>query len=301
MANLRVIKPILLGLALTQFAGFSQAPKFVQQNYAAPQSAQTTVSVPYPAAQAAGNANIVVVGWNDTFASIASVSDSAGNNYQLAVPAFQANGMSQAIYYAAGILQGGNTLSVRFNQPAAFVDLRITEYSGLSANSDLFAAGTSATGDSSSADSGPVSVSTTNDLIFGAGMTATAFTSPSAGFNLRVITSPNGDIVEDQVAGGPGLYHGLATVSSGAWLMQVAAFKAASPAGGPQLNSVLTGTNTILITWPVAQSGFTLQGNTQLGTTNWTNVTNAVGVAAGQYQVIVPLSGPDAFFRLTSP
>lgn len=301
MSNLSVIGPVLLGLALSQVTGSSQTPAFVQQNYAVPQTAKSTVSVAYPAAQVGGNANIVVVGWNDTFASIASVSDSAGNQYLLAVPAFPAEGMSQAIYYAADIHQGANTVSVSFNQPAAFVDLRITEYSGLITHGDLFEAGTSAAGDSPNADSGPVSVSSTNDLILGAGITATAFTAPSTGFNLRVITSPNGDIVEDQVVSNPGLYHGLATVNSGAWLMQVAAFRAAAQPSGPQLNSQLTSTNSLLITWPAAETGFTLQASAQLGTSNWTNLTNAVGVVAGQYQVIVPLSGPQTFFRLKSP
>jgi hypothetical protein len=271
----------------------------VQQNYATPSSAESTVAVAYPAVQSIGNANIVVVGWNDTFASIASVGDSAGNAYQVAVPTFQANGLSQAIYYALGIRPGANTVSVIFNQPAAFVDLRIAEYSGLSVNNDVFEAGTSATGDSSSADSGPVSISTTNDLVFAAGMTATSFTSASDGFTLRVITSLDGDIVEDQVASGSGLYHGVAALNSGAWLMQVAAFKPATPAGA-QLSIALAGT-TLLIKWPAAQSGFKLQGNTQLGTANWFNVTNTVAIVAGQNQVAVPLSGSQTYYRLKSP
>ena len=83
--------------------------------------------------------------------------------------------------------------------------------------------------------------------------------------------------------------------------MQVAAFRAAAQPSGPQLNSQLTSTNSLLITWPAAETGFTLQASAQLGTSNWTNLTNAVGVVAGQYQVIVPLSGPQTFFRLKSP
>jgi hypothetical protein len=299
MSNLLIFNPVILGLALSQFAGRAQTPAFVQQNYSAPQSVQSSLAVAYPAAQAAGNANIIVIGWNDTFASIASVTDSAGNGYQLAVPLFQTNGMSQAIYYALGIRSGGNTVTVSFNQPAAFVDLRITEYSGLSAN-NAFEAGSSAAGNSVSADSGPVALSTSSDLIFGAGMTGTSYTSSSAGFNLRVITSPDGDIVEDQVAGGPGLYHGLATLESGPWLMQVAAFKPASSEGGPRLSALLSGTNLIL-SWPTAFSGFTLQANTQLGTATWANATNTVGVVGGQNQVMVPLSGPQTYFRLRSP
>lgn len=301
MTKRTVISPLLLTLALGQVNGLSQTPGFVQQNYAAPQSSKTAVSAAYPTAQQAGNANIVVVGWNDTFASITSLSDSAGNQYLAAVPTFQANGMSQAIYYAAGIQPGANTVTVNFNQPAAFVDLRITEYSGLSAGGDLFESGTSAAGNGSNADSGPVSVSSTGDLIFAAGMTATAFTAAAAGFTLRVITSPDGDIVEDQVAGGPGLYHGPATANPGAWLMQVAAFRVPASSAGPRLSLQLTDTSSLLITWPVSETGLTLQSNSQLGTANWTNVTNTVSVVSGQFQVALPLSGPQAFYRLTGP
>ena len=71
-------------------------PLFVQQQYAVPQSSQTQVSVAYPKAQTAGNANLLAIGWDDTNASISAVGDSAGNVYQAAVPTYRGNGMSQA-------------------------------------------------------------------------------------------------------------------------------------------------------------------------------------------------------------
>src|SRR4051812_47762315 len=58
---------------------------FVQVNYATPQSAQTTVAVPFVAAQTAGNLNVVVVGWNDSTAQVQNVSDTKGNVYAVAV------------------------------------------------------------------------------------------------------------------------------------------------------------------------------------------------------------------------
>src|SRR6202171_1802064 len=48
---------------------------FVQLNYATPQSSVANVSVPFTAAQSAGNLNVVVVGWNDTTAQVSSVTD----------------------------------------------------------------------------------------------------------------------------------------------------------------------------------------------------------------------------------
>jgi hypothetical protein len=42
-------------------------------------------TVPFPAAQTAGDLNVVVVGWYDTTTSVTSVTDTAGNQYVLAL------------------------------------------------------------------------------------------------------------------------------------------------------------------------------------------------------------------------
>ena len=234
-------------------------PKFVQQNFATPQTPQSQVSVSYPNAQTAGNVNLLAIGWNDTNASISTISDSAGNAYDVAIPTFRGNGMSQAIYYATNITAGSNTVTVTFNQPAVFVDLRVTEYSGLSP-ANAFDAGTSGTGIGTGADSGPLTVGAINELLFGAGMTADTFTAPGGGFTLRVITSPDSDIVEDQIAPALGTHNVTASLnSSAAWLMQLAAFKPALPAP-PLMRVFLTATNTVVVAWPAA-GNFSLQQN----------------------------------------
>jgi hypothetical protein len=72
---------------------------FVQANYADPQSPQTSVAVKFNAAQSAGDLSVVVVGWNDSTASVGSVSDSNHNNYTLAVgPTVLAGFGSQSIF-----------------------------------------------------------------------------------------------------------------------------------------------------------------------------------------------------------
>jgi len=172
--------------------------------------------VPYANAQGAGNANILAIGWNDMSANLTNVSDSNGNHYQVAIPTFRGSGMSQAIYFGSNVKAGSNSVSVQFDQPAAYVDLRATEYSGV-ASTNLFDAGSSGMGSGTSAASGPVSLSATNELLFGAGMTATTFTSAGLGFTQRVITSPDADIVEDQVASTLGPFNATAGLSSGAF------------------------------------------------------------------------------------
>jgi hypothetical protein len=83
--------------------GGGGAPSFVQGNFAAPQTAQTTVTVPYSGAQTAGDLNVVVVGWNDTNATVNSVTDSMGTVYKLAVGPTRLSGgnggpLAQSIY-----------------------------------------------------------------------------------------------------------------------------------------------------------------------------------------------------------
>ncbi len=104
---------------------------FVQVAAATPQTNQTAVPVALPTAQVAGNLNAVVVGWNDVAANVASVTDTAGNTYLPAAPVTRGAGISQGVYYAANIAGGANTVTVTFDRPAAYVDVRVAEYSGL--------------------------------------------------------------------------------------------------------------------------------------------------------------------------
>ena len=70
------------------------APTFVQVGSSTPQTSQTTVSTGFQQAQAAGNLNVVVVGWNNATSNVVSVTDTAGNAYQLAAPTTAAAGRS---------------------------------------------------------------------------------------------------------------------------------------------------------------------------------------------------------------
>ena len=108
------------------------------------------MSVTYPAAQTAGDLNIVVVGWNDTTSTVQSVKDSGGNSYSLAIGPTKGTGLQQSIYYAANIVGGANTVTVTFNQAAADPDIRILEYRGVT----TLDAKAGASGSSTAANSG---------------------------------------------------------------------------------------------------------------------------------------------------
>ena len=200
-------------------------------NAATPQTNQSAVSVTYTNAQVAGDTNILAIGWNNATSNITSVTNSAGNTYQLAVPTARGTGMSQAIYYAKNIkaaAAGTNTVTVTFSASTPFVDIRALEYSGL----DLvnpFDVGISASGSGTSANSGTVTTTAAASclrrwhderrLLGGGRQTCQPAssptpmqTSPKTGLSLRRART---------VRAAPLGY-------SAAWVMQVATFRAAS-------------------------------------------------------------------------
>jgi hypothetical protein len=212
-------------------AGTPAAISFVQVNSADPQTPQTSVSVTYTSAQAAGDLNVVIVGWNDTSATVTSVTDTMNNAYLPAVgPTLQAGVATQSIYYARNVVAaagGANAVKVQFSVGARYPDIRILSYRGIDPSNPLDVTA-AATGSSSPSNSGAVTTTNPNDLIIGANLVQTLTTAAGTGFTRRVITNPDGDIAEDRVVSATGSYSATAPVSpSGQWIMQLVSFKAA--------------------------------------------------------------------------
>ncbi len=197
---------------------------FVQVNSGPPtvQASLASVAVAYPGVQTAGNLNIVVAGWGDTTAAVASVMDSLGNSYTLAVGPTSGTGLRQAIYYAKNIAAGANTVTVTFNQAAAFPDVRILEYSGVDTQ-DLPATAAAA-GTGTAADSGSATTTMPNELIFGAGTSGNTFMAAGTGFTRRPTNPLFGNLVEDQVVSSAGSQSATAINNNANWVMQMACF-----------------------------------------------------------------------------
>ncbi|MBU6410690.1 MAG: hypothetical protein KGR98_09905, partial [Verrucomicrobia bacterium] len=63
-----------------------------------------------------------------------------------------------------------------------------------------------------------------------------------------------------------------------------------------------TANNTVTITWSQTFAGYRLQENSDLGTTNWVDVTSPLPqVVNGVNQVVVPLGSTNEFYRLVTP
>jgi hypothetical protein len=198
------------------------AINFGQVAAATPQSSTATVPVTFPGAQTAGDLNIVVVGWNDTTAAVQSVKDTAGNTYNLAIGPTSGTALQQSIYYAANIVGGSNMVTVTFTQAAAYPDIRILEYHGVT----TLDAKAGASGNSTAANSGSATTTSANELIFGANTVYTGNAAAGSGFTSRIITSPDSDIAEDKLVTTAGSNSATATLSStGPWVMQMITFK----------------------------------------------------------------------------
>jgi hypothetical protein len=71
--------------------------------------------------------------------------------------------------------------------------------------------------------------------------------------------------------------------------------------GAPRLTVLLTPTNTALVSWPSPSTGFILQQNTNLNTTNWVAPAEAVSDnGTSKFILVKPPSG-NRFFRLRNP
>jgi hypothetical protein len=290
----------------TLVVGSAASVGFVQVNYATPQTPQTKVTVAYTQAQTAGDLNVVVVGWNDSTAQINSVTDSKSNAYVLGVgPTVQSGTATQAIYYGKNIAAAGansNTVTVTFNTGATAPDIRIAEYSGIDPTTpvDVVAA---AQGNGASSSSGSVNTVNANDLLVGANLVQQSTTGPGAGYTSRVITSPDGDILEDQIVNTAGSRSATAAVTGGAWIMQMVAFRVAgsgvgtspsitslSPTSGPQGAPVtITGTN-----FGSPQGTSTVKFNGTIATVaTWgaTSISTSVPTGATTGNVVVTVNG----------
>jgi hypothetical protein len=247
---------------------------FVQLNYATPQSSVSTVSVPFTAAQSAGNLNVVVVGWNDTTASVSSVTDTKGNAYQLAVgPTAVAGAVTQAIYFAKNIVgaaAGANILTVSFTVAALYPDIRILEYGGMDPLSPVDVTA-SATGTTATSSTPPVVTTEASDLLFAANTVTTWTTGAGSGWTSRVITNPDGDIAEDRIVSTAGSYSATAPLGgAGPWVMQMVAFKAMTNAPPPptaptNLAATAAGTSQIDLSWTntsTSQTGLKIERST---------------------------------------
>jgi hypothetical protein len=198
-------------------------PSFVQVNHNQVSSG-TNISVAFHAPTVAGNTIVVYVIWNN--AGNVRVADSRGNTFaNIGAPVNWGSGYRAQVFYAPINTAGSDTINATFQTPiTSFGVIYAHEYAGIS-RIDPVDVTTSASGSSTSLDSGSATTTSANDLIFGIGVSDNTVTAAGSGFASRDLAY--GNITEDRVAGSIGSYAAKATHSGRVWGMQMVAFRGA--------------------------------------------------------------------------
>ena len=213
------------------------APAFVQQA-SAHGSGLTSISATMPTMVTNGNRLVVeVADWSSSHATVASVTDSAGDTFTELTTATGPDGTQLSVWTAPITASGGTTPTI-VAKPSAKADmgLAVLEYSGLStaagaAAVDQIATATGTTTTARAVSSGSTAATTApNELSIGfyadSGFGDTLTGDP--GYTSRVNVSPEGDmefLVEDSVVGqgatpAPSVTTGAATI----WEMATVVF-----------------------------------------------------------------------------
>jgi len=201
------------------------APSFVQGNANGDPTSGTVTTCSFTSNVAAGNLLVVAT----SFASVsetAAVTDSLGNTYSTAIGPTTSNSISsrEYIFYAVVASSGANTITVTNSNPVIFRRVAIHEYSGV----NTLEATAGANNTTGAPDSGPVTTTHANALIFGWGISNNGTTTAGTGFTLR--ETALSESTEDKIVSSTGTYDAIYPNDGSAWICQVAAFYYVSPA-----------------------------------------------------------------------
>ncbi len=250
----------------------------------------TTASLAFASPTTAGNWIGVAIRAGLSSSQVFTIADSSGNTYKKAAQiGFTSTAVTVAIYYAENIKGGANTVTVS-DTVSGPLRVAILEYSGVAASNSLDATAT-ATGSSTSPNSGNLNTTASGDLLLGsvASTNSQAFTA-GAGYTAEdfVPAEPNTKLItEDQVQAAAGAASASATLSSSdAWGAVLAAFKSASGVAGPNITSLNPTAGAVGTSVTIAGANF---GSTQGSSTVAFNGTAATPTSWSTASIVVPV------------
>jgi chitodextrinase len=318
MGNSRILwqslKLLFMTFVLFVMAGHASAgatPAFVQERDNQVTSGKTS-GVTLAAPTVAGNLIVAYLIWDNI--GTATVSDSLGNSYASAgAPTRWGTGnYSTQIFYVINLHDGVNTVTAMFSTAVnRFAVVYVHEYSGIRQTAPLDVT-VAAAGSSGSLSSGSVTTTNDVDLLFAGAVSANFVTSSGPGYISR--STAHGNMTEDRVVSVKGTYSATASNSSGAWGIQMVAFRGASISSGSatdttaptvptRLSATTLSASQIKLSWTASTDpdntasqisyrvyrGGTLVTTTSAGASSWTDS----GLAAStSYSYTVAASDP---------
>ncbi len=244
----------LLGLPIFAPSASAAATPTFKQVRAKEITSGTLNSLAFNSANTAGNLIVVYLVWTNS--GSVSVTDTRGNVYtSVGSPhdVGELNNSSQ-VFYAKNVAGGSNTVRASFATAiSSSADMYIHEYSGID-KADPLDANAVNKGTTAAMNSGSATTSNANDLIFGAGASASTVNQAGSGFTSR--STRFGNRIEDKNVTSAGPYNATANQNGNAWVMHMAAFKAdpgtpdTTPPSKPTgLTATPTSTSQINLNW----------------------------------------------------
>jgi len=208
-------------------------PAFIQESTAL-NSIDNPAIVSFPAASTTGNLIVIQVTQDNQNANVASITDNKGNIYNRAIGGMNwgptGTEVRSELWYAADIVGDGSPVAATVKLDAdakSFVQLYISEYSGLDGAPLDQVAFSSATGTFSGIfDSGARTTTASNELVFGHCEMWNGTTIAETGFNTQSTTG--GNIEESMNVTSVGGYHAACRVNGSGPMVMMATFKADS-------------------------------------------------------------------------
>ena len=301
MRNLRVVL-LSVELLFSAFVLFttpgpavaSTTPAFVQERDNQVTTGKTS-GVTLASPITAGNLIVAYLIWDNT--GSATVSDSLGNVYASAgsTTRWGTGNYSAEIFYAINARSGANTVTATFTTAVkSFGIVYAHEYSGIRQTAPVDVSA-SAVGSSGSLSSGPATTTNDVDLLFAGAVSANFLPSPGAGYTAR--STAHGNMTEDRIVSAKGTYSATASNSSGAWGIQMVAFKGASttPSTPPNNTTIAKPYSTTfsMTQNPISENGYWINGKTT--GLDWANVQTTPGLAFGSaISTSTPYNDPTA-------
>ncbi len=117
----------------------------------------------------------------------------------------------------------------------------------------------------------------------------------SAGTNGSAVYALSGTIGQPDAGGS--MTGGSYSLTGGFWSIVSIVHAASSPV----LSIARSGNAGVVVSWPTAPAGFTLQQSTSLSTANWTTSGYAITTANGTNSITISHPSGNLFFRLGNP
>jgi hypothetical protein len=193
------------------------SPTIVQLNAAQADPGVSVATIQFPGPVTAHDTLVVAFDY-DAYPDV-TVTDSLNNVFQPAIGPV-GTGVNCWIWYALDVAGGVDTITLTAAYaPPTFFEYYIHEYAGISALD-----GTAGRNDATASglmESGFVTTMAANELVFGFGVTGTAYL--GSGFTVR--SQFNHNITEDRIFAAPGAIEATAYTQDNGWTMLVATFK----------------------------------------------------------------------------